>query len=132
MVGKTFAHYVILEKAGAGGMGVVYRAHDEKLHRDVALKLPAMDSLTNEEARSRILREGRAASALNHPNICTIYEVGEVDGQPYIAMEYVPGETLSKRIPAERAADGVGARPWCADCRCFGPCRTRMGFSTAT
>jgi len=101
MVGKTFAHYVILEKAGAGGMGVVFRAHDEKLHRDVALKLPTMDSLTNEEARSRILREARAASALNHPNICTIYEVGEVDGQPYIAMEYVPGETLSKRIPAE-------------------------------
>jgi len=101
MVGKTFAHYVILEKAGAGGMGVVFRAHDEKLHRDVALKLPSMDALTNEEARSRILREARAASALNHPNICTIYEVGEVDGQPYIAMEYVPGETLSKRIPAE-------------------------------
>jgi Tol biopolymer transport system component/serine/threonine protein kinase len=82
-------------------MGVVFRARDEKLHRDVALKLPAMDSLTNEDARSRILREARAASALNHPNICTIYEVGEVDGQPYIAMEYVPGETLSKRIPAE-------------------------------
>jgi eukaryotic-like serine/threonine-protein kinase len=101
MIGKTFAHYVILEKAGAGGMGVVYRAHDEKLHRDVALKLPTMDDLTNEEARSRILREARAASALNHPNICTIYEVGEVNGQPYIAMEYVPGETLSKRIPAE-------------------------------
>ena len=101
MVGKSFAHYVILEKAGAGGMGVVFRAHDEKLHRDVALKLPAMDSLTNEQARSRILREARAASALNHPNICTIYEVGEVDGQPYIAMEYVPGETLSKRIPTE-------------------------------
>jgi eukaryotic-like serine/threonine-protein kinase len=101
MVGKTFAHYLILEKAGAGGMGVVFRAHDEKLNRDVALKLPTMGTLTNEEARSRILREARAASALNHPNICTIYEVGEVDGQPYIAMEYVPGETLSKRIPAE-------------------------------
>lgn len=101
MLDKTFAHYVILEKAGAGGMGVVYRAHDEKLNRDVALKLPAMGSLTSEEARSRILREARAASALNHPNICTIYEVGEVDEQPYIAMEYVAGETLSKRIPAE-------------------------------
>jgi serine/threonine protein kinase len=101
MVGKTFAHYLVLEKAGAGGMGVVFRAHDEKLHRDVALKLPTMGSLTNEEARSRILREARAASSLNHPNICTIYEVGEVDGQPYIAMEYVAGETLSKRIPAE-------------------------------
>jgi len=101
MVGKTFAHYLILEKAGAGGMGVVFRAHDEKLNRDVALKLPTMGSLTNEEARSRLVREARAASALNHPNICTIYEVGEVDGQPYIAMEYVPGETLSRRIPEE-------------------------------
>jgi eukaryotic-like serine/threonine-protein kinase len=101
MVGKTFAHYLILEKAGAGGMGVVFRAHDEKLKRDVALKLPTMGTLTNEEARSRILREARAASALNHPNICTIYEVGEIGDQPYIAMEYVPGETLSKRIPAE-------------------------------
>jgi Tol biopolymer transport system component len=101
MVGKTFAHYLILEKAGAGGMGVVFRAHDEKLNRDVALKLPTMGSVTNEEARSRLVREARAASALNHPNICTIYEVGEVDGQPYIAMEYVPGETLSRRIPEE-------------------------------
>jgi Tol biopolymer transport system component len=101
MVGKTFAHYLILEKAGAGGMGVVFRAHDEKLNRDVALKLPTMGSLTNEEARSRLVREARAASALNHPNICTIYEVGEVEGQPYIAMEYVPGETLSRRIPEE-------------------------------
>lgn len=99
MVGKTFAHYVVLEKAGAGGMGVVFRARDETLHRDVALKLPSTNSLTDEDARARILREARAASALNHPHICTIYEVGEVDGQPYIAMEYIAGETLSRRIP---------------------------------
>jgi eukaryotic-like serine/threonine-protein kinase len=99
MLGKTFAHYVVLEKAGAGGMGVVFRARDETLHRDVALKLPSVNSLTDKEARSRVLREARAASALNHPHICTIYEVGEVGGQPYIAMEYLAGETLNRRIP---------------------------------
>jgi len=99
MVGKTFAHYVVLEKAGAGGMGVVFRARDETLHRDVALKLPSTNTLTDGESRKQILREARAASALNHAHICTIYEVGEVDGQPYIAMEYIAGETLSRRIP---------------------------------
>ncbi len=99
MVGKTFAHYAVLEKAGAGGMGVVFRARDETLHRDVALKLPSTNNLTDVESRERVLREARAASALNHPHICTIYEVGEVDGQPYIAMEYLAGETLNRRIP---------------------------------
>ncbi len=99
MVGKTFAHYAVLEKAGAGGMGVVFRARDETLHRDVALKLPSTNNLTDAESRERVLREARAASALNHPHICTIYEVGEVDGQPYIAMEYLAGETLNRRIP---------------------------------
>ncbi|MHB8501559.1 MAG: protein kinase domain-containing protein [Candidatus Acidiferrales bacterium] len=100
MVGKTFGHYIVLEKAGAGGMGVVFRARDETLHRDVALKLPPADSVTDAESRELILREARAASALNHPHICTIYEVGEVDGQPYIAMEYIAGETLNRHIPA--------------------------------
>src|SRR5438552_16565382 len=99
MIGKTFAHYVVLEKAGAGGMGVVFRARDETLHRDVALKLPSTNALADGESRKQILREARAASALNHPHICTIYEVGDVDGQPYIAMEYIAGETLSHRIP---------------------------------
>jgi Tol biopolymer transport system component len=99
MVGKTFAHYLVLEKAGAGGMGVVFRARDETLHRDVALKLPSSNTLSDADSRERVLREARAASALNHPHICTIYEVGEVDGQPYIAMEYLAGETLSRRIP---------------------------------
>jgi eukaryotic-like serine/threonine-protein kinase len=86
MVGKTFAHYSVLEKAGAGGMGV-------------ALKLPSTNSPMDADTRARVLREARAASALNHPHICTIYEVGEVEGQPYIAMEYIAGETLSRRIP---------------------------------
>ncbi len=69
MVGKTFAHYVVLEKAGAGGMGVVFRARDETLHRDVALKLPSTNTLTDGESRKQILREARAASALNHAHI---------------------------------------------------------------
>jgi eukaryotic-like serine/threonine-protein kinase len=99
MVGKTFAHYVVLEKVGAGGMGVVFRARDETLHREVALKLPPPDAVPDEKSRELVLREARAASALNHPHICTIYEVGEVAGQPYIAMEYIAGETLSHRIP---------------------------------
>ena len=97
MVGKTLAHYVVLEKAGAGGM--VFRARDETLPRDVALKLPSTNKLTDGESRKQILREARAASALNHAHMCTIYEVGEVHGQPYIAMEYIAGETPSRRIP---------------------------------
>jgi eukaryotic-like serine/threonine-protein kinase len=101
MVGRKFAHYSILEQAGAGGMGVVYRARDDKLQRDVALKLPAAEAAFDGQVRARLLAEARAASALNHPNICTIYEVGEFEGQPYIAMEYLAGESLNRRIPHE-------------------------------
>lgn len=100
MVGKQFAHYMVLDQAGAGGMGVVYRARDEKLQRDVALKLPAASNILPAEARAKMLAEARAASALNHPNICTIYEVGDWEGQPYIAMEYLGGAPLNERIPA--------------------------------
>ena len=99
MIGKQFAHYVVLEQAGAGAMGVVYRARDEKLQREVALKLPAEGALLTEDLRAKWLTEARAASALNHPNICTIYEVGECEGQPYIAMEYLAGRPLNACIP---------------------------------
>ena len=99
MLGKQLGHYVVLEQAGAGGMGVVYRARDEKLQREVALKFPAGETVLDEKVYARLLAEARAASGLNHPNICTIYEVGECDGQPYIAMEYLAGATLSQRIP---------------------------------
>jgi eukaryotic-like serine/threonine-protein kinase len=99
MVDRQFAHYVVLEQAGAGAMGVVYRARDEKLQREVALKLPAEGALLNEALRAKWLAEARAASALNHPNICTIYEVGEYEGQPYIAMEYLSGKPLNAIIP---------------------------------
>jgi serine/threonine protein kinase/tetratricopeptide (TPR) repeat protein len=99
MLGQKFGHYLIEQKLGEGGMGVVYRARDEKLQRDVALKflgvLPAGGSASHEN----VLQEARAISALNHPNICTIYEVGEIEGKPYIAMEYVEGRPLSMEIP---------------------------------
>jgi DNA helicase-2/ATP-dependent DNA helicase PcrA len=92
------AHYRILEPLGAGGMGAVYKAHDEKLDRIVAIKLLASDALPHEDRRRRFLQEARAASALNHPHILTIYDIGESDGKPFIAMEYIQGETLRTRI----------------------------------
>lgn len=91
---ETIAHYRIMEPIGAGGMGAVYKAYDKKLHRIVALKLLPTEYLSQQDRRRRFLLEARAASALNHPHILTVYEVGEDDGKPYIAMEYVEGETL--------------------------------------
>jgi TolB-like protein len=93
--------YEILDSIGAGGMGEVYRAHDEQLDRDVALKVLPPETLTNETARARLLWEARSAAALNHPHICTIYEVGEGGGQTYIAMELVQGKPLSELVPEQ-------------------------------
>lgn len=105
MIGQTLGHYRVLEKLGAGGMGVVYRAHDEQLDRDVAVKVLPADALGNGIARDRLLREARLASKLNHPHICTIHEVGEAgpsagSGQAvsFIAVELVEGEPLSARL----------------------------------
>src|SRR5918912_2577360 len=95
---KSIAHYRIVEPIGAGGMGAVYKAYDNKLHRTVALKLLPSEYVSQEDRRRRFFQEARAASALNHPHILTIYEVGEDDGKPYIAMEYVEGETLRDKI----------------------------------
>ena len=101
MVLKAGAHvgsFEILSPLGAGGMGEVYRAHDPRLEREVALKVLPAETLGDEKARSRLLREARMASKLNHPNICTIYEVGETEGQAYIAMELVAGLSLSEKL----------------------------------
>ena len=97
---NAVAHYRILGPLGAGGMGAVYKAYDEKLQRVVALKLLPPESISHEDRRRRFLQEARAASALNHPHILTVYEFGEDGGRPYMAMEYVEGETLRQKIAA--------------------------------
>ena len=121
MVGRTISHYKITEKLGEGGMGVVYKAEDTKLERTVALKFLAAHLLNDEEAKARFLREAKAAAGLDHPNICTVHEIAEVDGKTFLAMAFLKGKTLEDPIAggplslkdaldiARQVADGLEA-----------------------
>jgi eukaryotic-like serine/threonine-protein kinase len=105
MIGQTISHYRILEKLGEGGMGVVYQAEDTALQRTVALKFLPPELTRDAEAKQRFLHEARAAARLDHPNICTVYEVGESDGQLFLAMACYDGRTLRERLKE-------GPLPW--------------------
>ncbi len=107
MLGQTILHYKILEKLGEGGMGVVYKAHDTKLDRIVALKFLPLHLTANDAEKARFMQEARAAATLNHPHVCTIYRIDEYEGQQFIEMECIDGETLRRKIPVQKTDDAL-------------------------
>src|SRR3989442_2457759 len=110
MIGSRIKHFRILEEVGAGGMGVVYRAHDERLDRDVALKVLAPGLLADEKARRRFRREALALSRLNHPGIATIHDFDSDDGVEFLVMEFIPGESLDHKLKAAPLAEAEAIR----------------------
>ncbi len=117
MIAEKLSHYRIRSRLGAGGMGEVYLAEDMLLDRKVAIKFLPAESVADEQAKKRLIREARAAAKLDHPNICSIYEVGEEEGRSFIVMQYVEGETLANPIareppePGEAHGNGVRGAP---------------------
>ena len=107
MIGQVVSHYRIIEKLGEGGMGVVYKAHDTKLDRLVALKFLPQQMTVSEEDKARFLQEAKAASAVMHPNVCVIHDIQEHEGHQFIVMEYVDGKTLRQIIPVKRMQDAI-------------------------